>query len=261
MLSRLLALATSSLVSLGLMGFVPAAGQYDDPPPPAKKKGGKAGPEQDLRKAYGLLYRLRAEGRSAGRSEGRIRDWTDRAVQFYRDGLKAHEDGDPRLAHEYGAVAHDLARATDHARHAMLFDRADESLPTPPGDAGFEPVGRERIRSDLRRIEERIGDFSEPTERTRGSRFYLDAARDLHAAAKRDVDGERFERADELAHAADAMIHVLDHLGHAADESPRPEPRPIARKKERERPREKAKLDREPKKERFGDLLPPAPRD
>ena len=251
MLSKIFVLGASTLVSLGLglMGLAPPPDRGDGPPPPPKKKGGRPGPEDDLRKAYDLLRRLRAEGRSAGRPETRIRDWTDRAVQFYRDGIKAHEQGDGRLAHEYGAIAHELARASDHARNATLYDRPDDDLPKPPGDAwpGELP---DPVRRDLCKAYDRLSDAGgEP-----GSNLYREAARDLYNAARRDAEAGRYDRAGELARAADAMTHVIDHLGHVADRSGPGllDPEPKARLKAR------ADLDRpDPKAERDSDRLPP----
>ena len=166
MLLKLLGLAGSGLLSLTLMGMVPASSvDQDEPPPPKEKKNhgkkkedGKkgelakkkdGGPERDLEHAYNLLRRLRAEGQSAGRTEPRIREWTDHAVDYYRDGLRALKEGNPQLAHEYGAIAHDLARAVDHARNAALYDRADEDLPAPPG-VGARDAAARRARSSPR---------------------------------------------------------------------------------------------------------------
>ena len=116
----------TALMGLGLAGMLPAQPPDDDTPPKAKhkakakdvakKKGEEPGPRGDLTRAYDLLRRLRSDETSAGRPEERIRDWTERATKYYRDGLAAFEKGDEFLAHEYGAVAHDLARAADHAR-------------------------------------------------------------------------------------------------------------------------------------------------
>src|SRR5437660_909018 len=121
---------TTLVVSLGLAAFLPAQppGPGRGPLPKAKgkeqaKKKGESGPRGDLTKAYDLLRRLRTQDNAAGRPEQRIRDWTERASKYYRDGLKAYDDGDQFLAHEYGAIAHDLARAGDHARNAALLDR------------------------------------------------------------------------------------------------------------------------------------------
>ena len=46
------------------------------------------------------------------------------------------------LAREYGAAAHDLARAVDHARNAALFDRPRPDLPPPSDDFGLEDIRR-----------------------------------------------------------------------------------------------------------------------
>ena len=128
---KLAAAAASVMVSLGLAAFFePEPPQRDGPPPPkAKGKGetkkkGEPGAKGDLRRAYDLLRRLRAADKSAGHLDERIRDWTERAVKYYRDGLKALDAGDEFHAHEYGAVAHDLARAADHARNAALSTAA-----------------------------------------------------------------------------------------------------------------------------------------
>jgi hypothetical protein len=231
---KLLLLAISSLVSLGVMGIMPKhSPRHDDPPPPKKKgepgkkeKGGP-GPAGDLRKAYDLLRRIKADDGPAGRPEDRLRDWTDRAAKLYRLGVKAHEDGDPRIAREYGTAAHDLARAVDHARNASRFDRADlADLPAPPGGPGPDD-DMDRVRRDLQHAYDRI-------QEARGSdapdaKFYLDAARDLYNAARSDAERNRVERAGELARAAEAMTHVPEHLAHAADRDPTPakdEPRP-----------------------------------
>jgi hypothetical protein len=221
---KLAAAASSVLVSLGLAAFAPPqpAGR-DDPPPKAKGKGeakkkGEEGPRGDLRKAYDLLRRLRAADGSAGRPEERIRDWTERATKYYRDGLTALDDGDDFLAHEYGAIAHDLARAADHASNASLFDRRDPDLPPPSGGFGPDDSG-ERVRRDLNRAYERITELGNG-DPAPGAGFYLKASRDLYSAARRDVETGREERGGELARASDAMTHVVEHLGHAADKPP-----------------------------------------
>jgi hypothetical protein len=230
---KLAAVVSTILVGLGLAVLAPAQppGPGGPPPPKAKvkakakakgkgeaKKKGEDGPKGDLTKAYDLLRRLRADATSAGRPEERIRDWTERATQYYRDGLKALNAGDDFLAHEYGVIAHDLARASDHARNAALLDRRDPDLPPPPdwdgpGDAG------ERVRRDLYRAYERITGYSD-RDLAPGAGFYLKAARDLYSAARRDVEAGRDERGGELARAAEAMTHVAEHLGHAADGPP-----------------------------------------
>ncbi len=113
----------------------------------AKKKGERE-PGGDLRKAYDLLRRLRADDGAAGRPEQRLREWTDRAASLYREGLKAQTAGEMFRAREYGTAAHDLARAVDHGRNASRFDRPDPDLPPPSDDFGLEDT-RDRARRDL----------------------------------------------------------------------------------------------------------------
>ncbi len=90
MLLKLLGVGASALLSLTLLGMMPASSQEPgEPPPPPKKKEffakrkgearkkgelakkkGEEGPEGDLNRAYNVLRRLRAEGQAAGRPEG-----------------------------------------------------------------------------------------------------------------------------------------------------------------------------------------------
>jgi hypothetical protein len=55
------------------------------------------------------------------------------------------------------------------------------------------------------------------------AKFYLDAARDLYNAARRDAQAGRLDRASELARAAEALTHVPAHLG-ALGRGPEGEP-------------------------------------
>lgn len=233
---KTLALIGTGLIGLGLSALLPPSGPDGPPPPDAKKKGPDAkkkkgpdakkkehGPAGDLRRAYDALQRLRLGAGREGRAEERLRDWSRRAGDLYRKGVQAFNDGDERLAHEYGASAHDLARAADHAGNAARLDRRDDDLPPPPGGSPGE--GRARVVRDLRRAYDRIRaveDQDPPAE----AGFYLDAARDLYSAARRDVEGDRIDRAGELARAAEAMTHVPEHLAHAAGRGPDGPPPP-----------------------------------
>ena len=267
MLLKLLGVGASALLSLTLLGMMPAPPQEPgEPPPPPKKKDvfakrkgeagkkgelarkkGEEGPEGDLNRAYNVLRRLRAEGQAAGRPEARIREWTDRAVQYYRDGLRALRDENPQLAHEYGAIAHDLGRAIEHARNASLYDRPDDDLPAPPRSAS-EGRGGE-ARKDLTKAYERLREGDDGSDAGPQAKYYRDAAGDLYRAARRDFEAGRSERAAELARAAEAMSHVAEHLGHAADV--RETPPPDAKGRRPGRVGDKA--DRE------GQILPPPP--
>ncbi len=224
---KILALGLSFMACVAMLGAVQPPPQREEGKPfakrkkdePKKKKGAEEGPAGDLRKAYDLLRKLRSENQAAGRPEARIRDWTERASRFYREGVRVFEAGDRQAAHEYGAMAHELARAVDHARNASLFDRPDDDLPPPP--EGFRGDRRDVVERDLREAYDRLRDTKDSPAPQADSRFYADAASDVYRAAVRDAQQGRLERAGELARAAVAMTHVIEHMGHLAD---RPEP-------------------------------------
>jgi hypothetical protein len=265
MLLKVLGVGASGLLCLTLMGMMPASSQEpQEPPPPPKKKDffnkkgeagkkaevtkkkGEEGPEGDLDRAYNLLRRLRADGHSAGHPEARIREWTDRAVDYYRNGLKALREEDAQLAHEYAAIAHDLARAIEHARNAALYDRPDEDLPAPPKS---QRPGRDgEARKDLAKAYERLREGDDGSDAGPKAKYYRDAASELYRAARRDFDAGRTERAAELARAAEAMTHVAEHLGHAADVREAPP--------KSEGPKSGKAAD---KADRDGQILPPPP--
>jgi hypothetical protein len=283
---KLAVMVSSILVSLGLASLLPAQPPGDGGPiPKAKgkekakaKKTGERAPGGDMRKAYELLRRLRADDGSAGRPEERLREWTDQAASLYREGLKAQAVADMFRAREYGTAAHDLARAVDHARNATRFDRPDPDLPPPSDDFGLEDA-RDRGRRDLTRAYERLEWLG--TWRTApGSEVYIKAARDLYSAARRDLVAGRDERAGELARAAEAMTHVPEHLAQVGADRDRPrdlpspppldrpepkakkgEPRDFEPKAKKGEPRDfepKAKKD-EPRDRRDGELPPILP--
>ncbi|MHB1558875.1 MAG: hypothetical protein ACYC61_15590 [Isosphaeraceae bacterium] len=263
-MSRLTALLGSTAIALGLAALGPAGPQ--GPPggpgagPRAKGKGApkkkaEREPGGDLRKAYDLLRRLRADEAAAARPDARIRDWTRHAVEFYREGLHAQAGGELERAREYGAAAHDLARAVDHARNASRYDRPDPDLPAPGGDFG---AGDTRIRAsrDLRRAYERLvwlGTWRPGA----GSEVYMKAARDLYNAGRRDLEAGRDERAGELARAAEAMTHIPEHLARATVALQPPPPPPPGPSPEPEPPAGKPKADRSAPPAVLPPILPP----
>jgi hypothetical protein len=250
MLSKLLSVGLTSLLGLGLT----AAFQPDPPPPgdgppprPSPKKKGEPGPEDGLREAYDLLRRIRNDNRVTGRPEERLRDWTERATALYREAVKAQKAGDEPRSREYGLAAHDLARAVDHARSAAQFDRAepDPELPPPPG--GPVPEGeKERVARDLRNAYDHIRDQLDKRDPGKDAAFYNEASRDLYNAARRDAEAGRYERAIELARAADAISHANEHLAHATGNRPEPPgdgsgPEPRVKGKEKDKAKVKKK--------------------
>jgi hypothetical protein len=215
---KLFAIGLTSMLSLGVAGLFQEPGPpRGEGPPPPKAKGKKGAAGDELRKTYDLLRRLRSDAGS-GRTEERIKDWTDRATSLYRRSIQARQQGDSWRAREVGTAAHDLARAVDHARNAVRLDRPDPDLPPPPDGLGREDNG-ERTRRDLHRAYERIRSADAYGPGT-DAKFYLDAARDLYNAARRDVEAGREERAGELARAAEAMTHVPEHLSNAEATGP-----------------------------------------
>jgi hypothetical protein len=246
-LVKLIALGTTSLLSVVLAGaFSPA----DDPPSPphAKKKKDADEPNGELTKAYTLLRRVRADGRTGGRPEERLKDWTDRASKLYRKAVEAASHGEDRKAREYGTAAHDIARAIEHTRNASTTEPDDE-LPPPPEVRDDD----ERNRRDLTHAHDRIIDLRD--DDAPDSAFYLKAAKDLYNAARRDAEGGRMERAGELARAAEALTHVPEHLERAT--SDRPEPREKKEKKDRPEPREKKEKKAKKDRDEPVDRIPP----
>ena len=253
MLMKVIAMGTSGLLSLALGSVLPGAQRPDGPPPPPKAKARKGAPGGDeVRKAYDLLRRLRADEATTGKPEERLKDWTARATSLYQKAVKAESAGQGREAREYGLAAHDLARAVDHARSAARADHADPDLPPPPGEEGPE-APRERAVRELRHAHGRI--VEAPADPGPDAKFYQDAAKDLYNAALRDAEAGRDERAAELALAAEAITHVAEHSARAADDTPPPPGKP--RRKDGPPPKEKAKRPRPPGKEDDA----PGPRD
>jgi len=227
-MTKIIAMLGTTLIGLAVSRFLPAQKPDGPPPPPEKKKG--RGPADDLTKAYDALRRLQIDEARGGPPEERLRDWAHRAADLYRKGVGALDDGDDRLAHEYGAMAHDLARAVEHASNAARPDRGEGDLPLPPGREPGED--RDRVVRDLRRAYDRIRSV-EGREPEGEAGIYLDAARDLYRAARRDAEDDHFERAGELARAAEAMAHVPEHMIHAerGPDGPPPEDRGIEEEK------------------------------
>jgi hypothetical protein len=211
---KLIAMGLMSVLGLGLAElFQESAPSPGGGPPPPKAKGKKGAPGDELRKTYDLLRRVRSET-GGGRTEERIKDWTDRATDLYRRAIQTRKQGDLHRAREIGTAAHDLARAVDHARNAAQLDRPDPDLPLPPEGSGPEDID-DRTRRDLFRAYERIrsaGEYGPEAD----AKFFLDAARDLYNAARRDVEAGRDERAGEHARASEAITHVPEHLSNAA---------------------------------------------
>lgn len=221
---KLLTMGATFLFGIALLAAQPPTdeergGPHPPPPPPPPRKEADQGPGGDLRRAYELLRRLRADGRPSGRPEERLKEWTERASKLYRDGVNAQKEGDEHRAHEYGAAAHDLARAVEHSKNASMYEGNDSDLPPPPErEPGSDA---ERVRANLWHAHDRLNDGGDaPHEEL--DKFYIDAARDLYNAARRDLEAGRTARAGELAKASVVITHVAEHLSHALHDGPPP---------------------------------------
>ncbi len=91
---KLIAMGLTSVLGLSLAGlFQESPPPPGGGPPPPKAKGKKGAPGDELRKTYDLLRRVRSDSGS-GRTEERIKDWTDRATDLYRRAIRTREQGD-----------------------------------------------------------------------------------------------------------------------------------------------------------------------
>lgn len=97
-------------------------------------------------------------------------------------------------------------------------------LPATPDSPATRPIGIRGVRqdpanearADLQRAYDKIKTARE-NDKSAESKFYLDAARDLYNAARRDALAARFDRARELARAAEALTLVPKHLAAIKD--------------------------------------------
>lgn len=147
-----------------------------------------------------------AEGKAQRKFEVRVDEGRIKALE---GELRARAD-------EVAARARDRATKADgkaaRAR-AQLFELRSRGG---PGQA----------HQELQRAYDRI---RKAREESKGddAKFYLDAARDLYNAARRDAEAGRFDRAAELARAAEALTHVPAHLGAIKGDGHHLEERPV----------------------------------
>ncbi len=116
---------------------------------------------------------------------------------------------------------------------------------------------------DLRNAYDHIRDQLDKNDNSKDATFYNEASRDLYNAARRDAEAGRYERAGELARAADALSHVNEHLAHASGNRPEPpdDDRPEAKEKGKGKNKAKAKKKAGPKGERPEPKKRPEPDD
>ena len=202
----------------GLTAAPPEPKAKDAPPPPPR--GGPRGPH-DLKKTYDDLSEVSAAVRAAGKGfERDARPQLDAAKRLYRDAVKAADGDDPRAAREQALAAHDAARGLRHLCNANR--PADPDLPKPPGP---EMGGDEwrPARDELQRAKDRLADADKGGP---AGREFPAAAKRAYADAKKAYEDKEYDRAAELARAAEAWTHVGEHLTRAAGTDAPPAPRP-----------------------------------
>lgn len=208
---------TLSLATEPMSAFAqPPKKDKKDGPGPKDGPKEKDGPKHiaDLRKAYDILSEVHPVPKKGGPREDDGRRLFDWAKRLYRDAVKAAEgDGPPNPGQS--AAAHDAARGLKHWFAATQPPVPD--LPKPPappagprGDDPWEPA-----LGDLRRAKDRLDD-AKPEGGPIGKEF-LDAARKAYAEGRTAYEAKEFDRAAELARAAEAWSHVGEHLDRAAD--------------------------------------------
>jgi hypothetical protein len=201
--------------------FAKPAGKADKGPKGREKKGGPKGKSGDLKKTYDALAEVSALTRPAGKKGDRrgdpdTRRYLDAAKRLYRDAVRAADAGGPE-ARERAVAAHDAARGLKHWVTASLPPVPD--LPRPPGG----PAGEERwepARRELQRAADRLGEMADAGGMA--GREFQEAAQRAYRAARSAYEARDFDRAAELARAAEAWAHVGEHLSRATGDGPPP---------------------------------------
>jgi len=174
----------------------------------------------------------------------------DAARKLYREAVKAN-DGDGPPAPELAAAAHDAARGLKH--FATATRPVDPDLPRPPaGPRDADPW--EQARGDLRRAKERLA--KPEADGGPAGKEFRDAAKKAYTAGREAYEAKEYDKATELARAAEAWSHVGEHLDRAKDgKDDKPPPPPADAPKRGEKPLPELKGKPEPKRNE----VPPAP--
>jgi hypothetical protein len=199
-------------------------------------------------------FEVRVDEKGVRELEARVREQAERIAKEARgqagiarkQANQAREEAARAQAEAFG-LAYETARSLAQARARSRGG---------PGEA----------RAELQKAYDAI---RKAREESRGdeAKFYLDAARDLYNAARRDAEAGRNDRAVELARAAEALTHVPAHLGalkegEEQDEGDRPRGDRPARKERRiferriqgQGPREHPRRDQEDDDNDDGDV-------
>lgn len=209
----------AGVLTVSLAAAPPTA--FAQPPKKDKKDGPgpKEGPREkdgpkhiaDLRRAYDILAEVRPAPKKGGPREDDGRRLFDAAKRLYRDAVTA-ADGDGPPNPDQAAAAHDAARGLKHWMAATQPPAPD--LPKPPaGPRGDDPW--ESARGELRRAKDRLDDATAAGGPI--GKEFLDAARKAYADGRAAYEAKDYDRAADLARAAEAWSHVGERLARAAD--------------------------------------------
>ena len=195
MIGKLLSLGFSSLLGLGLAATFQPTPPDDGPRPPAREKRKEGpGPQDELRKTYDLLRRLRSESRAA--DAPRSGSATGPSV---RPGITGRAEKPTRRATNRPPTNTVPPRTISRERSSCRQRRAvrSNSRPRPAAPTrGYGP--RRRPGASGPRPETRldhIRDQLDKPDESQDARFYNDAARDLYNAARRDASAAGRARA------------------------------------------------------------------
>jgi hypothetical protein len=173
------------------------------PPVPARVRVFR-GPEGDVQARSFVFVRphgdvlKQGDGKAVRKFEVRV---DEKAIREQAEQLAKHAHDQAKHAHAEAERARiDAFRIGNETARALAQYRLRSR--GGPGEA----------RAELKKAYDRI---QKAREEARGdeAKFYLDAARDLYNAARRDAEAGRNDRAIELARAAEALTHVPAHLG------------------------------------------------
>lgn len=181
---------------------------------------------------------------------------TANRYRFELDGIASPEELQKKLAEvrAQAEAAREQALKAQNEALAQQKRTMEEVVIHGPGSMTIRAHSPQfQARMDLQRAYDRISAARKAAGDDNKGRFYLDSARDLYNAARRDAEAGRHERASELARAAEALTLVPQNLPGAADApaNVRIESRVIVRDTEKAKPPEEAKSPDSPPTDPF----------
>jgi hypothetical protein len=199
---RIVLLASAAVIGGLLLGHAEAK-------PP---KGGKKGdPAHDLRKAHETITQVSLI-LSRDREPAQTVQLLAHAKDFYRSAHQAFARGDIERARELAKAANDGARGIRHLLVAAA--PAVDDLPL-PDDGDFATGAADRAWRELDRARERYLMAESWQTTADGAQDFEQAGRQVYDEARDAYSAQKYERAAELARAAEAWAHVGEHVARA----------------------------------------------